>query len=158
MLPEGPIGADGGIEMLKQCRILVVAMTILGGLTACRSDRPEDQVRKAFETCRLAVEAGDAAAATVPLDPTFSGPDGMDKATARLFLLGSFRQEKVSLTVVRNEVAIRGSEAFQDVDLILTGRSGGLLPQDASHRSFRLRWRQTGGIWKVMELQSLDGR
>ena len=144
--------------MLNRSSFCVVALAILGSLAACRPDRPEDQVRKAFEACRQAVEAGDAAAATAPLDPTFNGPDGMDKATTRLFLLGSFRQEKVGLTVMRNEVAIRGSEAFQDVDLILTGRSGGLLPQDASHRSFRLRWRQTGGIWKVMELQSLDGR
>ena len=126
-------------------------------LLACRSDKPEDQVRKAFETCRAAVEAGDAAAATSPLDAAFRGPEDMDKATARLFLMGTFRQEKVGVTVVRNEVAVRGIEALQDVDLILTGRSGGLLPQDASHRSFRLRWRRSGRDWKLMEVQSLDG-
>jgi ketosteroid isomerase-like protein len=115
-------------------------------------------VKKAFETCRAAVEAGDAAAATASLDPTFRGPEGMDKATARFFLVGTFRQEKVGVTVVRNEVAVRGNEALQEVDLILTGRSGGLLPQDASRRGFQLRWRKSGGDWKLMELQSLDGR
>ena len=125
---------------------------------ACRTDKPEDQVRKAFEACRAAVEAGDAAAAAAPLDPTFRGPDGMDKATARLFLMGTFRQEKVGVTVVRNEVAVRGNEALQEADLILTGRSGGLLPQDASHSSFRLRWRKSGGEWRLLDLQPLDGR
>ena len=127
-------------------------------LLACRSDKPEAQVRRAFETCRAAVEAGDAAAAAAPLDPAFRGPEGMDRATARLFLLGTFRQEKVGVTVVRNDVAMRGSEAFQEVDLILTGRSGSLLPQEASQRSLRLRWRKAGSDWTLLEIQSLDGR
>jgi ketosteroid isomerase-like protein len=122
-------------------------------LLACRSDKPEDQVRKAFEACRAAVEAGDAAAAAEPLDPAFRGPEGMDKAAARLFLLGTLRQEKVGVTVVRNEVSIRGNEAFQDVDLLLTGRSGGLLPQDASRRAFQLRWRKAGDAWRITEIR-----
>lgn len=127
-------------------------------LLACRSGKPEDQVRQAFEVCRKAVEAGDAVAASAPLDPAFQGPEGMDKATARLFLIGTLRQEKVGATVLRNEVAVKGDQALQEVDLVLTGRSGGLLPQDASHRSFRLRWRKAGTDWKLQELQSLDGR
>jgi hypothetical protein len=126
-------------------------------LLACRSDKPEDQVRKAFERCRAGVEAGDAATVTTALAPAFRGPDGMDRATARLYLLGLFRQEKVGVTVVRNEVAVKGGEALQEVDLILTGRNGGLLPQDASHRGFRLRWRKSGGDWILLELLPLDG-
>jgi len=136
----------------------IASVLALLALLACRTDKPEDQVRKAFETCRAAVEAGDAAAATAPLDPAFRGPDGMDKGTARLFLMGTLRQEKVGVTVVRNEVVVHGSEANQDVDLILTGRSSGLLPQDASQRGFRLRWRKVAGDWRLLELQSLDGR
>ncbi|MDP1831796.1 MAG: hypothetical protein Q8K67_07035 [Geothrix sp.] len=143
--------------MRNSVRSTLAVPVLLAGFSACRSDKPEDQVRKAFETCRAAVEAGDAMAATAPLDPAFRGPDGMDKATARLFLLGTFRQEKVGVTVLRNEVAVRGNEALQEVDLVLTGRSGGLLPQDASHRGFRLRWRKSGGDWKLMDLQPLDG-
>jgi hypothetical protein len=104
------------------------------------------------------VESGDAAEAISSLDPEFRGPDGMDKATARLFLLGVLRQEKVGLTVLRNEISVKQSEAFQEVDLLLTGRSGSLLPQDASRRSFQLRWRKARGDWKLMELQPLDGR
>jgi hypothetical protein len=137
---------------------LAAALSILGFLAACHADQPEDQVRKAFEVCRAGVESGDAAEATSNLDPEFQGPDGMDKATARLFLLGILRQEKVGVTVVRNEITVKRSEAFQEVDLLLTGRSGSLLPQDASHRSFRLRWRKTRGDWKLLDIQSLDGR
>ncbi|GLH67480.1 hypothetical protein GETHED_18440 [Geothrix edaphica] len=135
--------------MRKSIASVSMALTLL----ACRSDKPEDQVRKAFQTCVTAVEAGDAAAAAAPLDATFRGPEGMDKAGARLFLLGLLRREKVGVTVVRNQVTVTGAEAFQEVDLVLTGRSGGLLPQDASRRSFGLRWRKTGGDWRLLEIQ-----
>ena len=137
---------------------LAIALSILTVLAACHSDRPGDQVRKAFESCRAGVESGDAAEATSSLDPEFRGPDGMDKATAKLFLLGILRQEKIGVTVLRNEITVKKSEALQEVDLLLTGRSGSLLPQDASHRSFRMRWRQARGDWKLTELQPLDGR
>lgn len=103
----------------------------------------------------MAVEAGDAGAAAAPLDPAFRGPEGMDRATARAFLMGTLRQDQVGVTVVRNEVAVQGDEAFQDVDLILTGRRGGLLPQDASRRTFRLTWRRLRGEWLLREIQSL---
>ena len=135
----------------------LASICLLLALLACRSDKPEDLVRRAFEQCRVAVEAGDAAGATAPLGPAFRGPDGMDKATARLFLLGLFRQEKVGVTVVRNEVSVKGGEALQEVDLVLTGRSCGLLPQDASQRGFRLRWRKSGGDWTLLELVPLEG-
>lgn len=138
----------------------IACVCTLFALAACRSDKPEDQVRKRFEACRAAVEAGDAVAATAPMAAAFRGPEGMDKAMARLFLMGTFRQEKIGVTVVRNDIAVRREEAIQEVDLLLTSRSGGggLLPQEASQRSFRLRWQKTGSQWSLLELQSLDGR
>lgn len=136
--------------MIRGC-VFAAALVLLAGMAACRNDRPEDQVRAAFEVCRAAVEAGDAAGATAPLDPTFQGPEGMDKATARLFLMATLRRDKVGVTVLRNEVTVHGGEALQEVDLLLTGRSSGLLPQDASNRHFRLRWRKDGRDWKLLE-------
>ncbi len=140
----------------------IACLCAVFALVACRSDKPEAQIRKRFEACRAAVEAGDAVAATAALAPAFRGPEGMDKATARFFLLGTFRQEKVGVTVVRQEVTVRRDEAIQEVDLLLTSRSGGggggLLPQEASQRSFRLRWQKNGSDWFLLDLQSLDGR
>jgi len=98
--------------MRKRWGPLAAALSILCFLAACHSDQPEDQVRKAFETCRAGVESGNAAEATSSLDPEFRGPDGMDKATARLFLLGILRQEKVGVTVVRNEITASTPRSF----------------------------------------------
>lgn len=122
-------------------------------LGACRSESPEAQVRRAFEGCRAAVEAGDAAGATAPLAPAFRGPEGLDRTSARLYLLGLFRQERIGVTLVRDQVTVRGAEALQEVDLLLTSRSGGALLPETSRRSFRLRWRRVEGDWRLAELE-----
>ncbi|NTW86254.1 MAG: hypothetical protein HGB30_08850 [Holophagaceae bacterium] len=137
-------------------RALLLVPVLLAGLVACGSGSPEAQVHAAFETCRTAVEAGDASAATGPLDPAFVGPEGMTKAAARLFLQSTFRQEKVGLTVLHDQIQVRGSEARQEVVLLLTSRGGGLLPQDTSRQGFRLRWRRVAGDWKLLELEALQ--
>lgn len=122
-------------------------------LLACRPGSPEAQVRRTFESCRGAVEAGDAAAAIAPLDEAFRGPGGMDRGAARMYLLALLRHDKVGITVLRSEVQVRGPEALQEVDLLLTGRQGGLLPEDATRRTFGLRWRRKGQEWRLLELR-----
>lgn len=143
--------------MKTSFRFPLLAGLILLALAACGRKSPEDRVRAAFEGCRAAVEAGDAARAAEPLDPTFRGPEDMDRATARLFLMGVLRRQKIGVTVLRNDIRVVGKEATQEVDLVLTGRGGGLLPEDASRRTFLLRWRETGGEWRLLELQSQEG-
>lgn len=138
---------------MRRAAILLLAGFLLG----CRTETPEARVRAAFETCRAAVEAGDAAAAAAPLDAAFRGPDGLDRASARIFLQATFRQQRVGVTVLRNAVTERNGEVFQEVDLVLTGRSGPGLPEEASHRTFLLRWRKASGSWQLLELQTAEG-
>ena len=123
-------------------------------LVACGYRRPEDRIRAAFEGCRAAVEAGDANRAAAPLAADFRGPEGMDRATARLFLAATLRRERVGVTVLNDAIRVEGREAFQEVDLVLTGRAGGLLPEETSRRQFLLHWREEGGAWKLAEIQS----
>lgn len=144
--------------MRESIRSILVASALVAGLAGCRTDKPEARVRAAFEACRTGLEAGDVAKALEGLAPTFKGPDDMDKPTAQLFLLATFRQEKVGITVLRNDVKVDGDEALQEVDLVLTSHAGSLLPQDASRRTFSLRWRKEGRDWRIVELQSLEGR
>lgn len=140
--------------MLRHRRFLPVLLLVLA---ACGRKGPEDQVRAAFEDCRSAVEAGDPGRAVAPLDAGFRGPEGMDRPAARLFLASLLRRERVGITVIRNHVRWDGPDLVQEVDLILTGRAGGLLPEETSRRSFLLRWRQRGDAWKLAEIQSLQG-
>lgn len=135
----------------------VTALPALLLLLACAPDSPEARIRKAFDAAVKAVEAGDAAGAVAILDERFSGPEGMNKAEARGYLYGWFRREKVGVTVLSQKLEVRGGQAVQVVDLLLTGRSGAaLLPQESSRRTLQLRWNLAGKEWKVREIRT-DG-
>jgi hypothetical protein len=124
-------------------------------LLTCGADSPETKIRKSFEASVKSVEAGDAAAAVEILDEGFRGPEGMNKAEARVYLMGWLRREKVGITVVAQKVEVRGSQATQVVDLLLTGRSGSsLLPQESSRRTLQLRWAFSGKAWRVREIRT----
>jgi len=142
---------------VKPTRRLIPILVLLTSCFACGRKGPEDRVRAAFGACCTAVEAGDAARAVAPLDDDFRGPEGMDRATARLFLMGLLRRQRVGITVLRNQVRRDGPDIVQEVDLVLTDRGSGLLPEDASRRSFVLRWRERGGDWKLAELHPPEG-
>jgi len=135
---------------MRRCLMLGLLLSLLG----CSRDAPETQIRRAFETCVRAVEAGDAAGAVDRLSAGFTGPDGMDRAGARLYLTALLRREKVGVTVVAQQVAVRDNQAMQNVQLLLTGRTGSeLLPAEGSRRSLVIRWQRRDGDWKIAEVQ-----
>lgn len=126
---------------------------LLAALLACSRESPEARIRKAFDASVRAVEAGDAPAATEALSPKFAGPEGMDRAGARLFLMGVLRQEKVGVTVFSQKVEVDGPRALQTVDLLVTGRTGGaLLPGEHTRKTLTLRWELRDGDWRIREL------
>jgi len=127
-------------------------------LSGCGSESPEAQVRKAFGEAVAAVESGDAPKAVESLHAEFRGPEGMTRPEARLFLLGWLRQEKVGITVLAQRVDLRGAEAYQSVELLLTGKQAGkLLPEESSRRSLLLRWVRVGKTWRIKEIQAAGG-
>lgn len=138
---------------MNPLRALPVALILLSG---CRSESPEVLIQKAFDECVKAIEAGDAGQAVEPLSPRFSGPDGMNRDEARLYLMGLLKQENVGITVFSSRVEAKGSQAQQAVELLLTSRSGAaILPQDASRRLFQLRWEQQEGEWRLRSLEEV---
>lgn len=137
---------------------LLQALLAAALLAGCRRETPEARIHKAFDACVQAVEAGNAAKAVRGLSPGFTGPEGMDQAGARLFLAGILAREKVGVHVLAQDLAVRGAEAVQTVDLVLTGRSGGgLLPGEGSHRALVLRWERQDGEWKIREIRESGG-
>ncbi len=138
---------------------LLQAFLSVALLAGCRRETPEARIRKAFDACVQAVEAGDAAKAAQGLSPGFTGPEGMDQAGARLYLAGILAREKVGVHVLAQDLAVRGAEAVQTVDLVLTGRSGGaLLPGEGSRRALVLRWERRDGEWKIREIEEPGSR
>ena len=127
---------------------------LLLALLACSRDTPETRIRQAFAACVRAVEAGDAAGAMDRLDAGFAGPEGMNRAGAELYLAALLRREKVGVTLVADQLAVRDDQAMQNVQLLLTGRTGsGLLPAEGSRRTLMIRWQCRDGEWKIAEVQ-----
>jgi hypothetical protein len=123
-------------------------------ILACRTETPENRIRLAFAACVQAVEASDASGAAERLSPGFTGPDGMDRAGAQVYLTALLRREKVGVTVVAQQVAVRDNQAMQNVQLLLTGRTGSeLLPAEGSRRSLVIRWQYRDRQWKIAEVQ-----
>lgn len=134
-------------------RALAAAVCLLA-FAGCSKEGPEARIRKAFEAARGAVERGDAAGAAAVLSPKFAGPEGMDRAGARMFLAGVLGREKVGVTVLSQKVEVDGTRAVQSLDLILTGRAGGsLVPGDRGRRRFTFRWELRDGGWLIREAQ-----
>lgn len=134
------------------------AALLLLALAACSPRAPEARVRRAFDAAVAAVEKGDAAGAASVLSPKFTGPDGMDRASARLYLLGVLRGRKVGVTVLGNRIEAGEREATQTVDLLLTSREGGsLLPDDQGRRTLVIRWEERSGEWRVREVAVAGG-
>jgi hypothetical protein len=135
--------------MMKRTLVLALLLPLL----ACSPDSPEAQVKKAFETCVNAVESGDPAPVIELLSKDFAGPEGMGKNEAKLYLAGILSREKIGVTVFSNRVEIKGNRAEQGVELMLTSKGEGFLPQDASRRLFLLRWEKQKGKWLLREMQ-----
>lgn len=122
-------------------------------ILACSATTPEARVKRAFEGCLKGVETGDVGAVIERLDPKFAGPEGMDRNAAQLFLMGVLRREKIGVTVLSSRIDAKGREALQTAELLILSRSGGILPQDTTRRTFLLRWVETNGTWRLRELQ-----
>ena len=134
---------------MNPCRLAIPLPCLL---LACSPTSPEAQVKRAFEECVKGVESGDAEAVIERLDPGFSGPEGMDRAAAKLYLLGVLRRERIGVTVISSRLDVRGREALQTVQVLLTSRGSGLLPQDGTRRTFLLRWMERDGRWRLREM------
>lgn len=100
------------------------------------------------------MEKSDAGFVGEMLAPEFQGPEGMDRGAARLYLMGLFRQQKVGVTVLTNHVKVNRGEAVQAVDLVLTSKGGGLMPEDMGRRSYLIRWRKVKSNWKIRSVES----
>ncbi len=127
-------------------------------LAACRAESPEAQVKRAFRELVKKVEASDAAGAVATMAPDFEGPEGLDKGTVQMMLMGIFREQKVGVTVVQETVRVDKRTAYQDVSLLLTGRSGkSLLPDDSSRKTYRLKWELKEDTWRLKRADVLSG-
>lgn len=122
-------------------------------LSACQSDKPEAQAKKALSAAVAAVEAGKVGEAVEVLHPDFQGSlegeGGLTKDQARFALMAILRQGKVDLTLLRVDARLEGGEVLQEVEALAS--QGG----ERARRHWLFTWTKQGGAYKLRRMQEL---
>jgi hypothetical protein len=133
-----------------------MALPILLLAASCKpKGSPDEVIRDTLSKAAVALEAGDAGGATAILDDRYQGPEGMNKAATRFYLVQSLKQGKVGVRILDQDVGVNGGDAFEKIHVILTQQGGGLLP-DTSTKTYMLHWALRGSEWRLMDIQDFS--
>ena len=129
------------------------ALPILLLAAACKpKGSPDEIIRDTLSKAAKSLEAGDAAGAASILDDRYQGPEGMNKAATRFYLVQVLKQGKVGVTITDQDIGVNNDDAFEKLHVILTQQGGGLLP-DGSKKVYMLHWHLKDGDWRLMDIQ-----
>lgn len=143
---QGRIGAGG--------RLLLLAMLGCSMAVACGRPAPEAALRKALDSLQEAVESRDAGAVAGHLADDFIGPDGLDRDGARRFAAMHFlRHRDVGVVAGPYGIELGDGHARVRFTAVLSGGSGGALPDAARAWRVESGWRKAGGEWRMVSLE-----
>ncbi|MCB1635148.1 MAG: hypothetical protein KDI51_11200 [Xanthomonadales bacterium] len=141
-----------------QRRQWMVAIGVLVGLAGCSGDPDEAALRARIDQLQSDGEQGRVAELMDAVADDFSGQqDSYDRQQLRMLLLAATRRfREIGVTRLDTRIEMRGVHASVDLKLLLTGGSGGLLPEQGRTLDLQTRWRVDGGRWQLIEA-SWDG-
>lgn len=130
-----------------------LACLVLAAAAGCRREPPEQALRRELSSLQAAIVARDAGKVAGFLSEDFVGNDGLDRDGARRLALAHFmRNRSIGLSVGPADVAVQGGHATVRCSVVLTGGSGGLLPESGSVREVTSGWRLERGEWRMTSL------
>lgn len=117
----------------------------------CAGPAPEQAVRAQLQALQSAIDARDAGAVEALLADDFIGNEGLDKRGARQLAAGMFlRYRDIGVQLGPVEVELRGdTDAVARFNLLATGSSGGLLPENGQAYRVETGWRYIDGEWRL---------
>lgn len=133
-------------------RLSCVALLLLA-LAGCAGDPDEAALRQRVDALQADGEAGRVAALMDAVAEDFSGQGGSyDRQQLRLLLMAATRRfQQIGVTRLDTRIEMRGAHASVELKLLLTGGSGGLIPEQGRSLDLRTRWRVEGGEWMLIE-------
>lgn len=136
----------------RTCSVLIALLLL--PLAACVRTPPEQALRETMSELQAAIESRDAAAVHALLADDFIGPEGLDREGARRLAQGMFlRYRGVGATIGPLEIVLQGQHAQVSFDAVVTGGSGGLLPESGQAYDVETGWRMEGGEWRLVNAQ-----
>lgn len=134
-------------------RAASLALLVLAAVAGCRREPPEQALRRQVAALQAAVADRDAGKVADVLSADFVGNGGIDREGAkRLALLQFMRNRDVGVSLGPLDVAVQGDHATVRCSVVLTGGSGGLLPESGSVRGTTSGWRLEDGEWRMTSL------
>ena len=132
----------------------VVIGTLLLVLAGCTRTPPEQALRETMSGLQAAIEARDATAVHALLADDFIGPEGLDREGAHRLAQGMFlRYRGVGATIGPLEIVLQDQHAQVRFDAVVTGGSGGLLPESGQAYDVETGWRMEDGEWRLVNAQ-----
>lgn len=136
--------------------MMAVCAVLAGVLAGCGSPDSEAALRQAAAELQAAVQARDPGAVRAHLSDDFIGPEGLDRDGARRLVAAHLlRHRQIGVTVGPLDVALSDDATHATVRFraILTGGSGGLLPDTGNAYQVHSGWRLESGQWRMSSVQ-----
>lgn len=144
-----PIGAYGPVP--RKAAALALFTVLLPG-AACTRTPPEQALRETIAGMQAAIEARDAGALLEPVADDFGGDQGLDRqALSKLVRVQFLRHRDIGATLGPLGVDLQSDRARVSFTVVLTGDSGGLLPESGQIYEVSTGWRRDDGEWRLIQ-------
>lgn len=132
-------------------RALLLALLALAA-AGCSRSPSEQALRQRLDALQAAGEASNVSAFMEILDSDFAGNGTeFDRAgMERMLRLIALRHRNIGVTRVSTEIELQGERAVVRMQVLLTGGSGGLLPDTGRLLDTESSWRFDGSEWKLL--------
>ncbi|WP_417473255.1 nuclear transport factor 2 family protein [Luteimonas mephitis] len=142
--------AVGGFRWLP---VLGIVLAMLALATGCRRESAEQALRQEVAAFQAAIESRDAGGMAAFLAADFVGNDGLDRDGARrLAALYFMRNARIGITSGPLDIQLQDDHATVRTTVVLTGGSGGLLPETGRAHAVTSGWRRERGQWRMTSL------
>ena len=128
-----------------------MVLLMLALLAGCSRSPPEQRLRERIAEMQQALEARKSADFVAGIAEDFGSDNGMDREGIRnLLRVQMLRNASIGATLGPLDISLHGERATVKFSAVLTGGSGGLLPDSARPWSVTSAWRDGADGWQLI--------
>lgn len=128
----------------------VAGVMLFAVLAGCAGTPDEERLRATLDTMQAAVQERRPGDFMDHVTDDFIGQGGLDRAALHNLLRAQLlRNASIGATRGPLEIRLQGERASADFSVVLTGGSGGLMPERAQAYAVKTGWRIEDGEWKL---------
>lgn len=128
-----------------------VALLWLVAAIGCSRPPPEERLRERIADMRQAMEERSPSGFFDGVAEDFSGGSGLDREGARNYMRAQvLRNAAIGVTLGPLDIELHGERATVKFSAVLTGGSGGLLPDSARPWAVTTGWRDGSDGWQLI--------